>query len=113
MGFPASAQDYIEDGIFDVVTYAVNDIRTSEFDDCPGMQNVRGFTFILPWPNRRRKKNQPQWVGFFGIFWSAREDLNLRPLTPHDSALPGCATCRYVALIVPFSLLIASRGAPE
>ena len=26
--------------------------------------------------------------------WSGREDLNLRPLAPHASALPGCATPR-------------------
>lgn len=32
-----------------------------------------------------------------GEIWSAREDLNLRPPTPHDGALPGCATCRLVA----------------
>ncbi|EFO2585369.1 hypothetical protein B6P93_03525 [Escherichia coli] len=25
-------------------------------------------------------------VGFFWDFWSAREDLNLRPPTPHDTA---------------------------
>src|SRR5699024_5292172 len=36
-------------------------------------------------------------VGFFWDFWSAREDLSLRPPTPHDGALPGCATCRLVA----------------
>ena len=35
-------------------------------------------------------------AAFQGI-WSAREDLNLRPPTPHDGALPGCATCRLVA----------------
>jgi hypothetical protein len=27
--------------------------------------------------------------------WSGREDLNLRPLAPHASALPGCATPRH------------------
>ena len=26
--------------------------------------------------------------------WSGREDLNLRPLAPHASALPDCATPR-------------------
>ena len=26
--------------------------------------------------------------------WSGREDLNLRPLAPQTSALPGCATPR-------------------
>ena len=29
-----------------------------------------------------------------GSFWSGREDLNLRPLRPERSALPGCATPR-------------------
>jgi muramoyltetrapeptide carboxypeptidase len=28
------------------------------------------------------------------LFWSGREDLNLRPLEPHSSALPDCATPR-------------------
>src|SRR5450759_5129178 len=31
---------------------------------------------------------------FIGVFWSGREDLNLRPLGPEPSALPGCATPR-------------------
>ena len=26
--------------------------------------------------------------------WSGRQDLNLRPLAPHASALPDCATAR-------------------
>ena len=26
--------------------------------------------------------------------WSERQDLNLRPLDPQSSALPGCATLR-------------------
>ena len=28
------------------------------------------------------------------IFWSGREDLNLRPHAPHACTLPGCATPR-------------------
>ena len=28
------------------------------------------------------------------INWSGREDSNFRPLAPHASALPGCATPR-------------------
>ncbi len=28
--------------------------------------------------------------------WSGRQDLNLRPLAPHASALPGCATPRQL-----------------
>ena len=34
-------------------------------------------------------------VGVGGWKWSGREDLNLRPLAPHASALPGCATPRF------------------
>jgi hypothetical protein len=30
--------------------------------------------------------------------WSGREDSNLRPLAPHASALPGCATPRPIGL---------------
>ena len=30
----------------------------------------------------------------YGEIWSGREDLNLRPLQPHCSALPSCATPR-------------------
>lgn len=29
-----------------------------------------------------------------GNFWSGRRDSNSRPLAPHASALPGCATPR-------------------
>jgi hypothetical protein len=32
-------------------------------------------------------------VGFF--YWSGRWDSNSRPLAPHASALPGCATPRF------------------
>ena len=31
--------------------------------------------------------------------WSGREDLNLRPLGPEPSALPGCATPRIIPLV--------------
>ncbi len=34
------------------------------------------------------------------IFWSGREDLNLRPLEPHSSALPDCATPRQILFII-------------
>ncbi len=33
-------------------------------------------------------------TGGKGLVWSGREDLNLRPLRPERSALPGCATPR-------------------
>ena len=35
---------------------------------------------------------------FEEVNWSGREDLNLRPLAPHASALPGCATPRLIQL---------------
>jgi hypothetical protein len=31
---------------------------------------------------------------FNAFIWSGRKDLNLRPLAPHASTLPGCATPR-------------------
>ena len=31
--------------------------------------------------------------------WSGRQDLNLRPLSPEPSALPNCATPRYLTCI--------------
>ena len=34
-------------------------------------------------------------------YWSGREDLNLRPLEPHSSALPDCATPRRSFRITP------------
>ena len=30
------------------------------------------------------------------LIWSEREDLNLRPPTPHAGALPDCATPRII-----------------
>ena len=30
------------------------------------------------------------------MYWSGRQDLNLRPLDPQSSALPGCATPRKI-----------------
>ncbi len=35
-----------------------------------------------------------------GDNWSGRQDLNLRPLAPHASALPGCATPRTRSAII-------------
>ena len=32
---------------------------------------------------------------FIVLIWSGRKDLNLRPLAPHASTLPGCATPRF------------------
>src|ERR1700723_4253561 len=38
------------------------------------------------------------------VNWSGRQDSNLRPLAPHASALPGCATPR------PRDRMIAQKG---
>src|SRR6266496_3908878 len=47
---------------------------------------------------RGANKTAPETAAFandFGGFrWSGRQDLNLRPLAPQASALPGCATPR-------------------
>ncbi len=43
--------------------------------------------------HHRIKKGQSIRIGP-SLFWSGREDSNLRPLAPHASALPGCATPR-------------------
>lgn len=37
-------------------------------------------------------------VGFFWDFWSAREDLNLRPPTPHDAAYKLLRTAPFLML---------------
>ena len=47
----------------------------------------------------RHKEKQPrdrslQAVDFSSYLWSGRRDSNSRPLAPHASALPGCATPR-------------------
>jgi hypothetical protein len=36
-----------------------------------------------------------QYKLIFAIDWSGRLDSNQRPLAPHASALPGCATPRH------------------
>src|SRR5438132_9010682 len=36
--------------------------------------------------------------------WSGRRDLNPRPLEPHSSALPSCATARFVTNYSPTSV---------
>ena len=46
------------------------------------------------------KKKAPH-LGPFSGFWSGREDLNLRPLAPHASTLPGCATPRIFCCSSP------------
>ena len=42
--------------------------------------------------------------------WSGRKDLNLRPLAPHASALPGCATARLSHIGSPQDGLLGVQG---
>ena len=43
---------------------------------------------------KRGRANIPQAIEKYTKIWSGRQDLNLRPLDPQSSALPGCATPR-------------------
>lgn len=43
---------------------------------------------------QQAKKIQPPQSSWILEFWSGRSDSNTRPLAPHASALPGCATPR-------------------
>ena len=51
-------------------------------------------------PTISTNKKSPDKRDFF--HWSERRDLNPRPLAPQTSALPGCATLRIRAFILPF-----------
>jgi hypothetical protein len=66
--------------------------------DRQGRQNARkiqaGFCVFLH--NHSTKRNGLRWKPL--VYWSGREDLNLRPLAPHASTLPGCATPRTGAI---------------
>ena len=43
--------------------------------------------------------DRSDWAVLIWKSWSGREDLNLRPLEPHSSALPGCATPRWPGVV--------------
>jgi hypothetical protein len=45
--------------------------------------------------------------------WSERQDLNLRPLVPQTSALPGCATLRHQRIQIRISFQRLASGAVE
>ena len=44
------------------------------------------------------------------LVWSGREDLNLRPLRPERSALPGCATPRLGRARMQKMIVLQQRG---
>jgi hypothetical protein len=56
-------------------------------------------------------------MSWFSAIWSGRQDSNLRPLAPHASALPGCATPRgrsfTVSVVTPFPGRQAPAGSPQ
>jgi hypothetical protein len=64
------------------------------------VKNLRGTIYI------RFKKSHHPWQWFLPN-WSGREDSNLRPLQPHCSALPDCATPRHDC--VPLMVSIETR----
>ena len=51
----------------------------------------------------------PAQVGYCTV-WSGREDLNLRPLRPERSALPGCATPRPGRTEHEFEIVLQQGG---
>ena len=51
-----------------------------------------------------KKPTSRDWL----IYWSERQDLNLRPLVPQTSTLPGCATPRAaLGMVLNYTLNIA------
>ena len=69
--------------------------RTSEI--AAGSARRRSGTGVLAHARRsRRARRQSREITRCPVaqIWSGREDLNLRPLAPQASALPGCATPR-------------------
>ena len=55
------------------------------------------------WQWHKENGPQPEAVVRFHL-WSAWRDSNSRPLAPHASALPGCATRRRIQLYTAFAL---------
>src|SRR5262249_11380431 len=50
---------------------------------------------------KRGRKKWPPYGGHLNpqsLYWSGREDSNLRPLGPKPSALPSCATPRFTII---------------
>ena len=60
-----------------------------------GYFNRTIFRFLCrPLKTGMKKARKPHGYGLFD--WSGWQDLNLRPLRPERSALPNCATPRYL-----------------
>ena len=52
--------------------------------------------------NESRREIVAQMMIQNGNRWSGRSDSNRRPLEPHSSALPGCATPRRANYSIPY-----------
>ena len=59
-----------------------------------GLQTLRGHTYIKTTVSYLETKNPAFRQENRVLTVSERQDLNLRPLQPHCSALPDCATLR-------------------
>ena len=60
-----------------------------QYTELLGSANEAHFSAQQPIAADIRTKKRPNYLGIFRIFWSGREDSNLRPLGPEPSALPG------------------------
>src|ERR1700722_18753443 len=67
----------------DPIDYSIGYTRLTSDQDARAADLPRAISIALNAVKSR------QWIN-----WSGRQDSNLRPLAPHASALPGCATPR-------------------
>src|SRR3546814_16184755 len=83
------------------------------------LEGARGFNHIFDWPGSLLTRSGRIFIATiiwgcgYPIFWSGREDSNLRPPHPQCDALPGCATPRPERrLLSSSSQRCKSVGAP-
>ncbi len=75
--------------MFTVNTYSVK-VSETIFRMCFFRLSEHKLRVVIPrlFPHKKFTNKKPAIRGWFSIcFWSAREDLNLRPPTPHVRAL--------------------------
>jgi hypothetical protein len=65
-------------------------VQEDRIQDTGHSAKTEGPTDLTKIGAQKNKTEFPKKFGFQGFeFWSGREDLNLRPLGPEPSALPG------------------------
>ena len=74
---------------------------------CSDRSTVVGNKGLEPLASSMWRRHSTNWVNC--PFWSEWEDLNFRPLEPHSSALPNCATPRYTTILSCFQPPFGSR----